>query len=99
MVEIPQKRALDELPEDDEDPITAQQTDRKMIKTDDIKVDIKTEGESRFPPTQSVTRLLSNFGGKQNMTICGLFLCFVFILAIMASTNSTQESQNQLIQE
>lgn len=35
------------------------------------------------------------------MTICGLFLCFIFVLVIMASTTNTQENQKQeqVIQE
>jgi hypothetical protein len=45
--------------------------------------------------------LSTTIGGKQNMTICGLFLCFIFVLVIMASTTNTQENQKQeqVIQE
>ena len=44
MVEIPQKRVVEEQP-DDEDPIT---TDRKMVDTDDIEVNVLKKDESRF---------------------------------------------------
>lgn len=46
MVEIPQKRAkiVEDDPED-EDPIN---TDRKMIKSDDIELNVKTKVESKF---------------------------------------------------